>query len=1024
MRAKHLPLLFFLAAFGASIAAQGQALSPWDDNPYGNEWIDYSKTYVRVGITENGMYKIPLNILEAKIPGLTGQNVAAWFRGEEIALYIDGSNVVFYGRKNDGVSDGLLFRSSYANGPDSTARLDKTTSFFSDEGAHFFSTSISPKRMAPVNGEEKPGATVENFHTEVIIKNNSGWEPDLASPWLGLRRTDRLFAFSSIRTSTNDLNHSFYQRVNAFVRQISGDIRETISLPHLYTGAGSSLNLKYALHGINNSPGVALVSAGPDQDNLTQVARHEMSVSRIDENWVDANFDLPLDQHVDLSSGNLVLGFKPEDSRNLFGFSFYKVSFSQALNMEGSNSKLFRFTTTESGIRRISISNAPNNSLIFDISDPNNPEYVTSGIEAANLDFDLNKKSSTSPLLVLVASQTNGITPINTPSDLKAVNWGLLQSSTDATPFLTGQKINPEAFDYLIVTHNDPAPPPYPTRPNVETVFEGAIEYANYRSGSDGGNYRTLVISTRNIYDQFNYGEPSPVAIGRFVNYMISEGVRSKHNLFLIGHGVSLPVWMKKEMFNEVPTFGDPGSDILLVANISHSPYDNPNIPAIPVGRLQAYQKSHVTGYLNKVMYYEAETRAGASDSDALKWRRNILEMVGAKRKYELNQFGDYFDQAAARKVDRSPYNWLDYRITNSERATSDVTDATLLTAPLGSYINGGDGATTQGVGAIMYFGHGAQTATQYNIATVPSTTNPKKYFPFFYVTGCGVGNIFTSQSVLTIPGNWLTPSDRGAIVMVANSYKAYTSTANNYMQEMYAELFGVSDLYRKTVGQGVQNLAIVALNKYPNNEYMIGHVNQTNVLGDPALYILGLSPETALPVELISFEGTYTENSRIDLKWSTASEKDNDYFEIEKSLDGKQFTGIGRVPGKGFSEVISHYYFADQNPAPGINYYRLKQRDREAHEDKAFSYSNIISVKVPVKEAFTLFPNPAQDRIFLKTGEHTRVQEWKIFNMTGSIVGKGIESDFDISSFSSGMYFIEVSTTNGTVTRTSFVKK
>ncbi len=1008
MKARFLPVLFFLLAISTSTVAQEQDLSPWTNNPYGNEWIDYSKTYVRVGITANGMYKIPVGVLAAKIPGLTAQNVAAWFRGEQIALHIDGdNNVVFYGRKNDGVSDGLLFRSSPTGGPDENARLDKTTSFFSEEGAHFFSTSSTPERMAVVDGGTRPDAVVENFHTEVIVKNNSAWDANNY-------RVGRQFAFITF-TSTNDLTHSFYQPVNAYVRRISADYRESLSLPNLFTGANSSLSLEYALHGMNNTPGIAVVSLSPDAENLytpaTQVGRHELLNYTIDRNWVSAKVNLPLDQHVS-PSGNLILGFKPEDNRNQFGFSFYKISFSQALNMQGANSKLFQFETSESGNRSISISNAPSNPLVLDISEPGAPRYINNTqYTSGTVKFDLDKNSA-SALLVLIASPDNGVTQLTSVSpNIKAVSWGPLQSSTNhAVPFLTGQKINPEAFDYLIVTHKDAETGP---------VSEGAIEYADYRSEANGGSYRTLVISTRNIYDQFNYGEPSPVAIGRFVNYMISKGVRPRHHLFLIGHSVTYPLWIRKELPNEVPTFGDPGSDILLVANLSHSPYSNPNMPAIPVGRLQAFQKSHVKSYLDKVMYYEAETRAGASNPDALKWRRNILEVSGAKFNYELNQFGGYFNQSIARKVDEAPYNWIPYRITNSAQATSDSQEAALSSAPLGSYVNGGTGAVTEGVGAIMYFGHGAQTVTQYNIANVPTSDNPKKYFPFFYVTGCGVGNIFTSEDTFTIPGNWLIPSDRGAIVMVANSYKAYTSTAGNYIQELYAEFFGVPDLQRKTVGQAISNLVNVALNKY-SGEYMIGHVNQTNVLGDPALYILGLSPENALPVELASFEGEYMENSRIDLKWSTANERDNDYFEIEKSLDGKQFNSIGRVPGKGFSETTSYYHFADQNPVSGLNYYRLKQQDK----GKEFSYSNIISVKVSSREALTLFPNPAEDRIFLKTSATDRLSKWKVYSIAGNIIKEGVESDLDISSLSSGLYFIEVSTSKGSVTRASFVKK
>ncbi len=1005
MKAKYLPLLFFLVTLSNSITAQEQDLSPWTDNPYGNEWIDYSKTYLRVGITTNGMYKIPLSFLAEKIQGLTAQNVAAWFRGEQIALYIDGdNNVVFYGRKNDGVSDGLLFRSSPTEGPDKNARLDKTTSFFSEEGSYFFSTSSTPERMVEVDGGTKPGAVQEEFHTEFIAKNSSGWTQDNM-------RTGSLFAFATF-TSTNDQNHSFYQPVNAYITRVatggSSDYRESVSLPNLFTGANSSFSLEYALHGYGNSSGIAVVSVSPDAENLftpaTEVGRHDLTNFSIARNWADAKVSLQLAQNVS-HSGTLTLGFKPEDSRNLFGFSYYRISYSQTLNMLGSSSKLFRFTTADSGNRRISIPNAPANSLVFDISNPQLPGRIINTSYAENtITFDVTKNSD-SPLLLSVVSSESGVTEINSESaNIYKVEWDLLQSSTNhANPFLEGQKLNPEAFDYLILTHKDT---------EIAPISEGAIEYANYRSGVSGGEYRTLVISTRNIYDQFNYGEPSPVAIGRFVDYMISRGVRTKHNLFIIGYSVTLPERIRKELVSEVPTFGDPGSDILLVANLTNSPYNNPNVPAIPIGRFQGFEKSHITAYLDKVRYYEAETRSGSTDPTALAWRKNILEVIGAKRLYELSDFENVFSRSAANKVDEPiPFDWKSQRIANTAQAQSNTTDASIVSAPITSHIQ-------NGIGSLTYFGHGAQLATQYNLASVPA--NPNKRFPFLYITGCGVGNIFTSHSVPTIPGYWLNPSDRGAIAMVANSYKAYVSTADTYMQDLYSEFYGTTDLFRKNIGQAVQNLVNTSVSQSPSNESMIAHINQTNVLGDPAIYVLGVSPDNALPVNLISFEGRYTESAEISLNWSTSREENNDYFEVEKSLDGKQFTSIGRVPGKGFSETVSNYYFADQNPVSGLNYYRLKQFDKGGE----FNYSNIISVKVSTRENLTLYPNPTGDRVYLKTNGTDRVSKWKVYSMAGNILKEGVENDLDVSSLSSGLYFIEVATTKGEVTRTSFVKK
>lgn len=1018
MRTKLLPILLFLVGFSTSIIAQEQDLSPWTGHPYGNEWIDYTKSYVRIGITEDGMYKIPLSTLAGKIPNLTSQNVAAWFRGEQIALYIDASdNVVFYGRRNDGVSDALLFRNTVSGGPDvnQTARLDKTTSFFSEEGSHFFSTAANPKRMNIVDGSTQGGSEPELFHINTITRNNSTWGSDD-------RRIGSYFGFStatSSTASTNELNHSFYQKANAFIYRLAAsgngsipsEFRQSVTLPGLFQGAGSFVELEYALHGNGDISHQATVSASTDNDGLftpdKDVANHTF-----------AKYDgltnkklLEINKHVS-SSGNTFLGFKATGSGtgDVFGFSFYKFSYSQTPDMGSAQSKFFLFPGSAAGRRNITISNVPADTRVFDVSDPSSARLINNTNQnGATLTFDVVKNNASPLKLSLVANA--GIRSVAT-ARIYDVNRQLLQQSTNVSAFLTGSKINPEAFDYLIITHTD-----------TERDIKGeAINYANYRSQLAGGGFRTLVISTRNIYDQFNYGEPSPVAIGRFVDYMISMGIRAKHNVFLIGHGVTLPPNMVKEFPYEVPSFGNPGSDGLLVANLSNSPFPNPNIPAVPIGRLTAFEAKHVRDYLEKVTYYEEESRTGSAAQ--LAWRRNVLHILGAKKNYELASepangqgFRAIFNRAASHMVNESPYNWNIALEANDAYAVSDEENSTLVApAPIASHIE-------SGVGSVIYFGHGHHELTQYNFATVPDS--PNKRFPFFYITGCGVGNVFDARGTLYMATNWLIAKNQGAIGMLANSFKAYVGTAATYMEDLYKELYGVTDANRKTVGQLMQQMALISINKNPNGEYMICHINQTNVLGDPALHVMGLAPSTSLPVNLISFEGNYMENSGVFLKWATSRETNNDYFEIQRSADARKFETIATVKGQGNLEVDHKYSFVDGHPIPGINYYRLKQVDINTSGDnkETSTLSDIISVMVPGGDLFSLFPNPAHDLLNVTQNNRLKLSGWKMYSAAGTLIREGAEKSINIKNLTPGVYVLETTSDNGIITRTKFVK-
>lgn len=113
------------------------------------------------------------------------------------------------------------------------------------------------------------------------------------------------------------------------------------------------------------------------------------------------------------------------------------------------------------------------------------------------------------------------------------------------------------------------------------------------------------------------------------------------------------------------------------------------------------------------------------------------------------------------------------------------------------------------------------------------------------------------------------------------------------------------------------------------------------------------------LPVELLNFSANYNGQS-VDLNWKTASEKNNDYFNVERSTDVEHFTFIGQVAskaGRGNSTTELSYYLNDNNVKEGTYYYRLKQVDFNGK----FNYSGIVSVVIDGQQnnVFSIKPNP-----------------------------------------------------------------
>lgn len=110
------------------------------------------------------------------------------------------------------------------------------------------------------------------------------------------------------------------------------------------------------------------------------------------------------------------------------------------------------------------------------------------------------------------------------------------------------------------------------------------------------------------------------------------------------------------------------------------------------------------------------------------------------------------------------------------------------------------------------------------------------------------------------------------------------------------------------------------------------------------------------LPVTWQEFTAEQMAGGEVELKWSTASEINSDYFAIQRSYDGNTFLNIGIVNAAGNSSVLQSYQFADQQPGYGMIYYRLKQVDYNGDEN----YSVMRSVYIEGAETMNLFPNPA----------------------------------------------------------------
>jgi hypothetical protein len=163
-------------------------------------------------------------------------------------------------------------------------------------------------------------------------------------------------------------------------------------------------------------------------------------------------------------------------------------------------------------------------------------------------------------------------------------------------------------------------------------------------------------------------------------------------------------------------------------------------------------------------------------------------------------------------------------------------------------------------------------------------------------------------------------------------------------------------------------------------------------------------------PVTLLNFNAVRN-SSEVAINWQTAMEISNDYFTVEKSKNGIDFTAIGIVDGAGNSQSQLSYHASDPAPYAGTSYYRLKQTDY----DGKFSYSKIVAVKNEGDAAVEIYPNPNQGSFRISVSAENKLYNIEITDLEGRLVYKGSGNPdnqvTEVSGLSKGIYVVRVLT-------------
>lgn len=199
-----------------------------------------------------------------------------------------------------------------------------------------------------------------------------------------------------------------------------------------------------------------------------------------------------------------------------------------------------------------------------------------------------------------------------------------------------------------------------------------------------------------------------------------------------------------------------------------------------------------------------------------------------------------------------------------------------------------------------------------------------------------------------------------------------------------------------------------------------------------PNTFMTFATASTILPVQLGHFAAKL-KGDQVYVDWSTVSQRDNDFFDVERSVDGNTFESIGEIKGAGTSTQTLNYNFLDPDPLNGLSYYRLRQTDYNGASEtfNLVAIQYIVAVNNVVIEK--IWPNPFRDQFTVKYSINGETEvTFALINSSGMQVfsdqtytqnGGNEYKFYSDSDLTPGIYFLNI-IQNGEVQATTKVLK
>jgi hypothetical protein len=877
---------------------------------YANDWIVPGQQYFRIPVAQPGVYRITHQDLQnAGVPVATidprllqifhrGKEQSIWVQGQADAVFNSEDYIEFFGQANDGTLDRGLYKPS-------TLQPHTFYNLFSDTTAYFLTwnlTAVPGKRIVFYDEVNVSNLPKESAHRQErrlvnVQQYSTGYFLEIDRAPVQHTHFDQGEGWTGIAL-----------RQGEFIDYTIDQIVSTVQ-------AVGNPELEILLVGRDRIPHSAVIQAGPTSASLRTLGTQSFN------DFETLKLNVPLSWSDIGADGKVVVRFSvPSSSTNRFQFSvsYLRLFFPQRFDATGLTEKSINLLPNANGKSYVEFTNAPAAARWWDVSDP------------ANITAIVTRSAGTTQSAIVPSTQSG------------RTLFGFTSTRTAVLKKVSFRFFDPQQPDFIIISHHQLMNPAggYPNPVKA---------YGGYRASTAGGKYDTLVMTMDVLYNQFNYGENSPLAIYEFMRYLVDKG--EPKYLFLIGKGREVYSGFHRmqnppasEMKDLVPSAGFPASDINFTAGLKSAGY----APAVPTGRLTATTPADVAAYLNKIKEYES-----ASIGEA--WQKKGLHLSGGIQPGELSLFRYYLDEF--KNIGEGPY-WGGTITTLAKREPSPV-----------ELINISD-QVNAGVNLITFFGHSSSSNIDIDIGFVTDPVmgynNPGKY-PAFLINGCNAGSFFLNTTLFG--ENWMNAANRGARNVIAHSSFGLSSTLRIYSGLFYKVGLGDSVFVRKGIGDVQKEVARLYLASVPPNVINISQAQQMVLLGDPAVRLFPPSlPDYAIEqAEIVPVNGKPVTalSDTIAIKLSIRNNGLAKPIPLPVRIHRKLANGVVLTYDSVFQEVLSRVDWLFKIPRPsenggGENTFQIRvdpeNKISELREDNNEFFLNAF---IATNSTLNLFPLP-----------------------------------------------------------------